>query len=411
MASNEETGQNAAAAVGDVNTVTNVVQNFIPLDWLSNTLPKEFHYASVVKQIFIMQAGVTVKMQRTMDALQRNMNALMQYKAWVENLEFCYPGAAITKYMRYTTKTMRKEYSGRDVFRRFNEGLQVFQNTFTPIWNSVLQGGISGKTWPEVWLIFVGKVIGTPGPVTQANLHNAEFKGPTWLLAYKFLGPPCEKLYRNKKCHELFAAANNQSARGTGTRKRKSEKLSRRDEREDYARRSQAVLKRAAAAKQPPRDDAQVMHVANVMRGVEMLASSRKNEFEMLAKSLELFGADDPRVNTIKDQMYQLLVNRNTFKEQIKEVQKNLQSTIDLTGSPPSVDMPSVQIDPLHSAPAVAPPILDPANLSPNPISAAPRGKFVDTISEEEVPISATIPAPDPVTQVPIIRICVHTHA
>ena len=67
------------------------------------------------------------------------------------------------------------------------------------------------------------------------------------MLEYKFLEPPCEKLYRDKKCHELFVAANMQSTRGTGIRKRKSEKLSRRDEREDYARRSQTALKRAAA--------------------------------------------------------------------------------------------------------------------------------------------------------------------
>ena len=74
----EETGQNAAAGVGTGQI--NVVQNFIPLDWLANTLPGDPHkYASVVKQIFIMQAGVTVKMQRTMDAPQRNLNSLLQY--------------------------------------------------------------------------------------------------------------------------------------------------------------------------------------------------------------------------------------------------------------------------------------------------------------------------------------------
>ena len=308
----EETGQNAAAGVGT--SQINVVQNFIPLDWLANTLPGDPHkYASVVKQIFIMQAGVTVKMQRTMDAPQHNLNSLLQYMAWVENLEFCYPEAVIGKYLRYTTKTMKREFGGRDIYRRFNDGLQVFQNTFTPIWNAVIQGGISGKNWRDVWLIFVGKVIGNEGPVTEAMCITAEFK-TMWLLAYKFLGPPCEKLYRGKKCHEIFAAANKQSARGTGTRKRKSEKLSRSDEREDYQRRSQAALKRAAAAKQP-RDDAQVMHVANVMRGVEMLASSRKNEFEMLAQSLKLFGEDDPRAKTIKDQMYQLLLSRKNFKE------------------------------------------------------------------------------------------------
>ena len=63
-------------------------------------------------------------------------------------------------------------------------------------------------------------------------------------LASEFT-PPCEKLYRDKKCHDLFAAANMQTTRGIGTRKCKSEKLSKCDEREDYSRRSQAALKRA----------------------------------------------------------------------------------------------------------------------------------------------------------------------
>ena len=70
---------NAAATAEDINAVTNVVQNHIPRDWLVKTLPHPFKYVSVVKQIFIMNAGVTVKMQRTMDTSQRNLEALMQY--------------------------------------------------------------------------------------------------------------------------------------------------------------------------------------------------------------------------------------------------------------------------------------------------------------------------------------------
>ena len=54
--------------------------------------------------------------------------------------------------------------------------------------------------------------------------------------------------------------------------------------------------------------------MANVMRGVEMLASTRKNEFDMLARSLTLFGADDPRANQLKDQMFALLANRQSMR-------------------------------------------------------------------------------------------------
>ena len=77
---------------------------------------------------------------------KRNLDALLQYNAWVENLELCYPSAAIAKYMRFTTKTMRKEYSDRDVFRKFCDSLAFFQNEFNPIWNAMIAGGISGKT-------------------------------------------------------------------------------------------------------------------------------------------------------------------------------------------------------------------------------------------------------------------------
>ena len=163
MANMQESGQTAAApvvdAVSNANQVTNVVQNFIPLPWLNAVLPDAFKYATVVKQVFIMQSGATVKMRRSMDASQRNLEALLQYNAWVENLATCYPRAAIRKYMRYTTKTLRKEYSGRDVYRKFSNGLDKFQNVFTPTWNAVLAAGISGKTWPEIWAKFVGKLV------------------------------------------------------------------------------------------------------------------------------------------------------------------------------------------------------------------------------------------------------------
>ena len=58
----------------------------------------------------------------------------------------CYPTVAINKYMRFTTKIMWKEYNVRDVFRKFGDGQQIFQNMFNPIWNAVIAGVISDKT-------------------------------------------------------------------------------------------------------------------------------------------------------------------------------------------------------------------------------------------------------------------------
>ena len=240
----------------------------------------------------------------------------------------------------------------------------------------------------------MGKVLKTERPVSTESLPILEFK-EAWLLAYKFLGPPCEKLLPNgRKCHELLAEANKVSTRGTGTKKRKSDKLSRRDEREDFARRTQAALKRAAADK-VPRSDNDIMGMVTVMKGVEMLNNERKNEFEMLAKTLTLFGADDSRSALLKEKMFALINNRQDMREQISQVRINLESEYAVSFSDVT---PPVAIDPIHAEPPAAPPILVP-NLDPIPISVAPRGKAVGTISgEPPIPISATIP--DPVTQV-----------
>lgn len=180
MTNIEEGTETAAAhadAAGEINyqEVTNVVQNYIPVEWLASTLPKASSYALIVKQVFIMQAGATVKMRRCMDAAQRNYDSLLQYNAWVENLHQCYPRAAILKYMQYTTKTMRKKFNGRDVYRKFTDGLEKFQNVFTPTWNAVLADGISGKTWPEIWMKFVGKLVNSED-VNRETLSSIEFK-------------------------------------------------------------------------------------------------------------------------------------------------------------------------------------------------------------------------------------------
>lgn len=387
----------ASTAAVQSATTANIVGNYIPQPWLEQSLADPFKYAKVVQQIFILNAGATIKMRRIMDAPNRNVQVEKQFHAWVDNLALCYPNAAIGKYIRFTTSTMKKEFHSRDIYRRFTKGLGFFQNVYNPAWNEVIASGISGKTWPEVWQIFVGKVLKTERPVSTESLPILEFK-EAWLLAYKFLGPPCEKLLPNgRKCHELFAEANKVSTRGTGTKKRKSDRLSRRDEREDFARRTQAALKRAAADK-VPRSDNDVMGMVTVMKGVQMLNTERKNEFEMLAKTLTLFGPDDSRSALLKEKMFALINNRQDMREQISQVRKNLESEYAVSFSDVTGVTPSVAIDPLHAEPPAAPPILVP-NLDPIPISVAPRGKAVGTISgEPPIPISATIP--DPVTQV-----------
>ena len=400
MANIEENSQNAAAPVitegeditpNNNRVVTDVVQNFIPTQWLVPSLHDAWKYATVIKQVFIMQAGATVKLRRTMDAGQRNLDALMQYNAWCENVKICYPRAAIIKYLQYTTKTLRKTYSGRDVYRKFADGLEKFQNVFTPLWNQVLASGISGKTYQEIWLKFVGRLIQSADAVSAENLPGIEFK-QQWLLPYKFLGPPCPKLYPGRTCHELFSEANLQAQRGTGSRKRRSEKLSRRDEREDFARRTKIALlsaRKEKAAKKGKQDNFLVMNT--VMRGVELMSESRKSEFDMIARALQLYGAEDPRAAKLKDAMFELLQNRKTMKEQIQEVQGHFKATIDLTQEEAAAEPVCEDIDPLHIREDIEIP-----DLVPTPIS-------IDDDEQNAAPASGP-----PVTQVSCMYECIH---
>ena len=389
MANILENAQSAAAsATSESVQSVNIVGNYVPQPWLEQHLSDPYKFARVVQQIFIMNAGATIKMRRIMDAANRNIQTFEQYHAWVDNLELCYKNAAICKFMRYTTRTLKKEFQPRDIYRRFNSGLTMFQNTFNPTWNQVNASGISGKTWPEVWQMFVAKVTKSEGPISTESLPILEFKTP-WLLAYKFLGPPLEKLLPNtRRCHELFAEANKASARGTGTKKRKSDKLSRRDEREDFARRAQTALKRAAAEK-VPRSDNRLMGMVTVMKGVALLKEERKNEFDMLAKTLSLFGEDDSRADILKEKMFALVSQRQNMAEQIAQVRQNLESEYSVSFDATS----SVDIDPIHAEPPPAPPMLAAPDLDPIPISVAPRGKSVRPISAE-APISADPPNP-----------------
>ena len=366
----------AAAAVGtgnvNSNKITDCVQNFIPTSWMNCVLPDAFRYAAVVKQVFIMNAGATVKMRRDMIAGQRNYEALQQYNAWVKNLETCYPHAAINKYMHYTTKSMKKEFHGRDVYRKFCDGLEKFMNVFMPVWNTVLAEGISGKTWPDIWSRFVGKLVNASESVSPENLPGVEFK-ERWLLCFKFLGPPCEKLFPGQECHELFCEANLQSSRGTGSRKRKIQKLSRKNEREDYARRTKTALQQAVVEKDRQRGKSTVekdcMQMHTVMRGVEMFNASRQNEFKMLHQALALYAPEDPRAEDLKSRMFKLLSSYKTMSEQIAEVKHHLTATVDLTGpepSEPSDLFPDEEIDPIHAGRSA---VLAPPELTPNPIS------------------------------------------
>ena len=74
-----------------------------------------------------------------------------------------------------------------------------------------------------------------------------------------------------------------QNTRGTGLRKLKNDKLSRTNEREDYA----GVLNRGVAEKDAGEDN--VLCMNTVMRGVEMFALTQKNEFDMISHTHSVF--------------------------------------------------------------------------------------------------------------------------
>ena len=128
----------------------NVIDGFIPNEFLVEATANAFKFSVIVKQFFILQAGICVKMRRTMEKHLRNLQIRDEYLAWVNNLKLYYPRAAINQYMLYTTKTGSREYTARDIWRRFGKGLEKFHNTLCSNWTIVLNGPISGKSWKEL---------------------------------------------------------------------------------------------------------------------------------------------------------------------------------------------------------------------------------------------------------------------
>ena len=152
----------SASASASAPDVINVIRDFIPIEYLSEVIAEAFKYASVVKQFFILQAGISVKMRRPINKTVRNLQCKEEYLAWVKNLNHFYPNAAINKYMLYTTKTGTRQYTARDIWRRFVAGLEKFHNVYCSTWIIILQGQISGKSWKDIWIMFVKEIVNKP---------------------------------------------------------------------------------------------------------------------------------------------------------------------------------------------------------------------------------------------------------
>ena len=105
--------------------------------------------------------------------------------------------------MKYTTKTLRKEYSGRDVYLKFTDDLEKFQNVFMSTWNAVLADGISGKTWSEIWSRFTVKLVNSTEPVNEENLSVLEFKQP-WCCVRSSLGRQVKNCSRDRSVTSCF---------------------------------------------------------------------------------------------------------------------------------------------------------------------------------------------------------------
>ena len=64
----------------------NVIDGFIPNEFLVEATANAFKFSVIVKQFFILQAGICVKMRRTMEKHLRNLHYLIlhNYKVIVE---------------------------------------------------------------------------------------------------------------------------------------------------------------------------------------------------------------------------------------------------------------------------------------------------------------------------------------
>ena len=206
--------------------------NWLPAGLMDEDVQQSASVAQRVKQMLILLAGIEMKRQSDMSKGERNLFILTSYNNWCDILRKKYPNAAIHKYMAHTTGKLTTHIDGAYLYRNFQEGLRIYHNQWNPLWAKCLAGQTSGKSGVDIWNMFVYRrycesKAAVVEDVVPASFDVAANEHHKWVLAYKQLGPPCNLFPPCPPCHELLANAKDFASRGTGTKKRKADKLSR----------------------------------------------------------------------------------------------------------------------------------------------------------------------------------------
>ena len=232
------------------------------MEWMPKHLMSEFmkeaaSWAQHVKQFIILISGIETKRQDQMNKSERCDFVLAEFEKWTDFLGQKYPDAAVLPFLSYTTGNKTTRVDGKHLYRNFSEGLRVFHNDLNPLWKKVVGGQTSGKSVEELWCFWCylywcrsRKPQLDPEDWTPKGFDVSKVEKMKWVMAFKFLGPPCEKFHHgSEKCHEFLASPAGLVARGTTAKKRKTERLSRQAFRDSKTKRTKEAVAAAYAQK------------------------------------------------------------------------------------------------------------------------------------------------------------------
>ena len=223
--------------------------NWLPAGLMDEDVQQSASVAQRVKQMLILLAGIELKRQSDMSKGEQSLFILTSYNNWCDILRKKYPKAAIHKYMAHITGKLTTHINGAYLRRNFQEGLRIYHNQWNPLWAKCLAGQTSGKSGADIWNMFVYRrycesKATVVEDVVPASFDVAANEHHKWVLAYKQLGPPCNLFPPCPPCHELLANAKDIASRGTGTKKRKADKVSRSTYREKKSGQPKLLLPR-----------------------------------------------------------------------------------------------------------------------------------------------------------------------
>ena len=165
---------------------------FLPQQLISEDAVHAKQCAQIVKQFFVIKAGITVSHGDDMTTAEQGVVAMDEYNRWVKVMNQVYPSNKVAPFMKYTTGTKTKLLTGHSIMKKYKAGLEEFTNVYNPAWVKILQGQTSGDAPPDVWMKFLKKLFEERNKNLQRkktfSVEKAEHL--PWLLVYKHMGRP-----------------------------------------------------------------------------------------------------------------------------------------------------------------------------------------------------------------------------